>query len=153
MLETSTQAKMVHVAYKDTNQLFVAASTGEVDFAFGSIATLNSFGGRLRALAVAAPARHAAAPDVPTVAEALGLGSFDISGWTAFAVPRGLPAPVLDGLKRDLDAALADPEVRTRLRGWGWDSLELARPALPPFVAAESAKYGEVIRRSKMSLD
>lgn len=153
MLENRTNSKMVHVVYKDTNQLFLATSTGEIDFSFGSIATVTNFAGKLRALAVAGPSRHAAARDIPTIAEALGLKDFEVSGWTAFAAPKGLPAAVFDSLKRDLDTTMADQDVKHRLRVWGWDNLDLSRSELSAFVATESSKYGEVIRRSKISLD
>lgn len=153
MLATMTDTDMQHVAYKESTQMFIAVTTGELDFAFGSYATVNHMTGRMKALAVAMPSRQPATPDVPTVAEAGGPAGFDVAPWTMFAVPKGVPAATLDILKRDIDAALAEPEVRGLMERFGWEPLPLARPALAAFAAADGQKYGDVIRRTKISLD
>lgn len=134
MLESSAGARMEHVAYRDTNQLFLALAGGELDFALGSSATLNAFSGKLRALPGGEP--HMA-----------------VSGWTLFAAPRGLAPALLDRLKRDLDAVLQEPDVRSRLQAFGWEPMPMGRAELPAFVAGESARYGEIIRRVRISID
>ena len=153
MLTTMSDTQMQHVAYKESTQMFLAVTTGELDFAFGSYATVNHMAPRMKAIAVAMPARHPGTPDVPTVAESGGPAGFDITPWTVFAVPKGVPAATLDILKHDIDAALAEPEVRALLERFGWEPLPLARQALPGIAAAEAQKYGELIKRTRISLD
>jgi tripartite-type tricarboxylate transporter receptor subunit TctC len=153
MLANTTNTQMEHIAYKDTNQLFMAVTTGEVDFALGSYATVTALQGRMKAIAVAQPTRHPVAPDVPTVGESGGPRGFEASGWTMFVAPKGLPPAVLDMLKRDIDAALNEPDIKARMQIFGWETMEIPRTQIPAFIAAESAKYGELIRRTKLSLD
>jgi len=76
--------------------------------------------GRLRAYAVTAANRLAAAPDVPTTDEA-GLPDFHVSVWHGLWVPKGTPQPVIAKLNEAVRAALADAAVRTRLANIGQD--------------------------------
>jgi len=98
MFASATGIKMEHVLYKETTQLYTSVSTGELAFALGSAATAGPLqrAGKLRFLAVAAPQRNAAFPDVPTVGESGGPKGFEVTGWNAIAVPPGLPASVTD---------------------------------------------------------
>lgn len=153
MLTTNTDTKMEHVAYKDAMQLYLAVTTGELDFALGSLATVSTFAGKLKAIAVATPQRFPTAADVPTVGEAGGPAGFEVTGWTMFAAPKGTPAAVLDMIKQDIDQALAEPDIKSRFQVFGYEAFDISRAKLPAFVAGESAKYGEVIRRTKISLD
>jgi len=70
--------------------------------------------GKVRALAVTAPKRLAAAPDIPTTDEA-GLPGFYTAVWQALWVPRATPDAVIDRLNKAVRAALSDPKVRQRL--------------------------------------
>lgn len=153
MLTTASDTRMEHVIYKDTNQVYIAVASGEIDFALGSLAVVNTLGGRVRALAVAGPRRHPLALDVPTVAESGGPDGIDIVGWTMFAAPKTLPPAVLDRIKSDIDATLAESELQSRLGAFGWETFDLTRADIAPFVARQSAQYGEAIARAKISLD
>lgn len=153
MLTTATDTKIEHVIYKDTNQLFMAVTTNEIDFSLGSLASTTVLAGRLKAIAVASPVRQPSAPDIPTVAESGGPAGFDVAAWMMFAAPKGLPPKLLDALKRDIDAALNEPDVKARLQIFGWETMDIPRAQIPTFIAAESAKYGALIRRAKISLD
>ncbi len=69
---------------------------------------------RVKALAVTAKRRLAAAPDIPTVDEA-GLSGFHVENWQGFFAPKGTPAAVVARLNAAVVDALADPAVRARL--------------------------------------
>ena len=72
----------------------------------------------MRALAVTAPTRLAAAPDIPMTDEA-GLPGFYTSVWQAMWVPRGTPDAVIEALNKAVRDALADPKVRQRFSDLG----------------------------------
>jgi tripartite-type tricarboxylate transporter receptor subunit TctC len=155
LLESMTNTQMQHVIYKETSQLYTAVATGELNFALGSMATAGPLqrSGRLKFIAVTAPKRHAAFPDVPTVAESGGPAGYEVTGWTTIAAPKGLPKPTADRIQRDIEEALADPEIKQRYATFGYDLFPATREQFNSFIAAESAKYAEVIKRAKVSLD
>ena len=155
LLESMSNTQMQHVIYKETSQLYTAVATGELNFALGSMATAGPLqrSGRLKFIAVTAPKRHAAFPDVPTVAESGGPAGYEVTGWTTIAAPKGLPKPVADKIQKDIEEALADPEIKQRYATFGYDLFPATREQFNGFIAAESAKYAEVIKRAKVSLD
>ncbi len=155
LLESLTGTEMQHVIYKETSQLYTAVATGEVDFALGSNATAGPLqrAGKLRFLAVAAPRRVSGHRDVPTVAESGGPAGFEVSGWTTIAAPRGLPRTVADRIQRDIERALAEPDMREKFAALGYEPFTATREQFAQAIQAESARQAEVIRRTKASLD
>src|SRR6185312_12195662 len=112
--QTGTPVQIVH--YRGAAPAMQDLMAGHIDATFDQAA--NSLpqvrAGRIRAYAVTAPARLAAAPDIPTVDEA-GLPGFYMAVWHAFWVPKGTPRPVVDKLNAAVREALRDPEVRRKL--------------------------------------
>jgi tripartite-type tricarboxylate transporter receptor subunit TctC len=96
LFESVTGTNMQHVVFKETSLLYTSVANGDLAFAMGTNATAGALyrANKLRFLAVAAPKRIAAFPDVPTVTEAKGPANFEVSGWTAMAAPKGLPKAV-----------------------------------------------------------
>jgi tripartite-type tricarboxylate transporter receptor subunit TctC len=104
--------------------------------------------GKIKALAVTARSRLAAAPDIPTVDEA-GLPGFYFSRWHALWAPKGTPRDVIAKLNAALVAALADPTVRARLTDLGQEIFprELQTPdALAVHHRAEVEKWWPIIK-------
>ena len=155
LLESMTNTQMQHVVYKETSQLYTAVATNELNFALGSMATAGPLqrSGRLKFIAVTGPKRHPAFPGVPTVAESGGPAGYEVTGWTTIAAPKGLPKPVADKIQKDIEEALADPEIKQRYATFGYDLFPATRDQFNAFIAAESKKYAEVIQRAKVSLD
>uniref|UniRef100_UPI0023504710 Bug family tripartite tricarboxylate transporter substrate binding protein n=1 Tax=Caldimonas tepidiphila TaxID=2315841 RepID=UPI0023504710 len=150
-----TGTQMQHVIYKETSMLYTGVANGELNFALGSLATAGPMmrAGKIKFLAVTAPKRHPAFPDVPTVAESGGPAGYELTGWTTLAAPKGVPKAVADKIQKDVEAALAEPDVKERYAAFGYDSFPTTPQLFNAFVAAESAKYADVIRRAKVSLD
>jgi tripartite-type tricarboxylate transporter receptor subunit TctC len=155
LLESMTGTQMQHVIYKETSMLYTGVANGELDFALGSLATAGPMqrGGRIKFIAVTAPKRHPAFPDVPTVAESGGPAGYEVTGWTTLAAPKGLPKAVADKIQKDIEAALAEPDIKERYAAFGYETFPTTREQFNGFIAAESAKYADVIKRAKVSLD
>lgn len=111
--------------------------------------------GKVKALAVTAPVRLAAAPDLPTTDEA-GLPGFYTSVWQAMWVPRGTPDAVIETLNKAVRDALADPRVRQRFADLGQE-IPLAEQQtarwLDDFQNAEVEKWVPLVKAAKVKTD
>ena len=154
-LEAMTQTQMTHVVYKETSMLYTAVANGELNFALGTMATAGPLqrAGKIRFLAITGPKRHPAFPDIPTVAESGGPAGDEATGWTTIAAPRGLPKAVQERIQRDIEAALAEPDIRERYVTFGYDLFPTTKEQYMTFISAESAKYAALIKRFNLSLD
>ena len=155
MLEASTNTEMQHVIYKETAMLYTGVANGELDWALGSLATAGPLqrGGKLKFIAVTGPKRHPAFPDVPTVAESGGPAGYEVTGWVTLAAPKSAPKAVVDKIRRDVEAALAEPDFKQRFAAFGYEPFPTTPEQFNAFVAAESQKYADVVKRSKAALD
>jgi len=155
LLESMTGTQMQHVIYKETSMLYAGVANGELNWSLGSLATAGPMqrAGKIRFIGVTAPRRHPAFPDVPTVAESGGPAGYEATGWTAIAAPRGLPRAVADRIQKDIEAALAEPDIAQRYATFGYETYSATREQFSAFVTAESTKYADVVRRTKAALD
>lgn len=103
---------LTHVPYKGSSEAVRAVASGEVPVSFDNLAP--AYGqvksGRVKPLAIAAKERSPALPDVPTLAE-LGY-PVEASSWWGVMAPAGTPSTVIQKLNQEIQAVLADPEVR-----------------------------------------
>lgn len=155
LLATISGTEMQHIVYRDTSQLYAGVASGELQFALGTQGTAGPLqrAGRIRFLAVAAPQRQPGFPEVPTVGESGGPEAFEVTGWTVLAAPRGLPAEVAARLRRDLQWALAEPDVQARLPALGYEPFSADARELQAFVQAQSLLYADIIRRARVKRD
>jgi len=107
--------------------------------------------GRLRALAVNSAARSDALPDVPTVGEFLP--GYEASGWSGIGAPKNTPAKIVDKLNTEINAALADPNMKARLADLGGDVLALSPADFGRLIADETEKWGKVIRAANIKAE
>lgn len=118
LFKHETGARGEFVRYKGTNQSVAAVMSGEVLMTIadaGGVAAAIS-GGKVRALAVTAPKRSAAYPQVPTMAE-LGYPKVQVSSWMGVLAPAGTPKPVVDRLQAELSRIVASPWFGERMNG------------------------------------
>ena len=99
------------------------------------------------------PQRTRAFPDVPTVAESGGPAGYEVTGWTTIAAPKGLPKAVAEKIQKDIEAALAEPDMKERYAAFGYEPFPVTRDQFNAYIASESTKYADVIKRAKASLD
>jgi tripartite-type tricarboxylate transporter receptor subunit TctC len=154
-MEIATGTDMLHIVYKETSQLYTAVATGDLAFALGSNATAGALqrAGKIKFLAVAAPKRLTAFPDVPTFSESGGPKDFEVSGWTTIVVPPGLPRTVAEKIQRDIEKALAEPDIREKFVSFGYEPFIASREQFGQYIKAESTRFAEVIQKTKAALD
>ena len=154
-VEVAANTKMVHVVYKEISQLYVAVSTGEVDWAIGSLASAGPLlkSGRLRLLAVGDTVRSGLMPNVPTIEESGGPKGISIRSWVAVMAPRGTPPPVVAVLNKSLNDALALPEMVEKFGGFGFVPYPLTPVALNALIDNDTVLYAEIVKRTGASAD
>jgi tripartite-type tricarboxylate transporter receptor subunit TctC len=151
MREQSTS--MQHVPYNSPGQATTNLIAGDIQLMFQLVPGIAGSvkGQKVRALAVMAPQRSPALPDVPTTAE-LGQPKLMSSTWFALLAPKGTPAAVVDKLNKTSNEALADPAVRERLSAMGATPLGSTPQQASAHLAAETVKWGNLVRDAKVQL-
>jgi tripartite-type tricarboxylate transporter receptor subunit TctC len=145
---------IVHVPYRGAAPAIQDLVAGQVSMMFDIVplARTQIAAGRVRGLAVAAPQRIAAVPDVPTVAEA-GFPALEGGPWFGLMAPAGTPRPVIDWLNSETRKAFSAPDVRERFLAQGM-ILPLGTPEeFSAFVAAESRRWGDIIRKANIKME
>lgn len=154
LLDQAAGISGVHVPYRGGGQLIADIISGKVDYAFATAATtVEHVGtGRLRALAVPIASRSALVPEVPTVAET-GVAGYAVPNWYALVAPRGVPRPAVLRLNAAFGEALRDPEVVGKLAQQGIQPFASTPEDCTAFMAAEVAKWAEVVRAARIGAD
>ena len=144
-----TGARFVHVPYKGGGQAITDLLGGQVSLYFStvSVGLPHIKAGKLRALAVTGTQRTAAAPELPTVAEA-GVKGYAVDGWYAMLMPGQTPPRVVERFAVSLHRTLQNTEVRQRLASQGIDTAVSTPDALRKLLAADSAKWAKVVREA-----
>jgi tripartite-type tricarboxylate transporter receptor subunit TctC len=151
MFKSHASVFMVHIPYAGANPAQLALVSGQVDLSFDNLAgaSANIKAGKLKALAVTTARRSPALPEVPTIAESGGsLADFDIDTWFGLFAPAGLPADVTQRLNRAFVAALATPEMKTRLAGLFAEPSPTTPEEFAALVKAELRKYERAVKAS-----
>ena len=146
--KAATGTDITVVTYKGTGPLTNDLVGGHVMVAFNTLppAIGNIQAGKLRALAVAAPERIAAIPDVPTVSES-GLPGFDIVQYYGLAAPAGTPRAVIDRLNKELRAIVTADDVKARLIADGGGPVASTPEAYAENIVREEGKWSAIIRK------
>jgi len=154
LLKTSLGLEMLHVPYKGPGPAHQDLLSGRVPLMCDNLSNVITHvrAGKLRALALTAPARHPQAPEVPTVLEAGG-GAQDVSVWYGFAAPAATPRAVIERLNAELARALRGPVAAERLESLGLTVVADSPDEFARFVQAESAKWRRVVQVSGARLD
>jgi tripartite-type tricarboxylate transporter receptor subunit TctC len=141
--------KLVHVPYKGVNLAMQDVLAGRIHLVvIGVPAALPHIkSGKLRALAVIAPQRLGALPDVPTAAEA-GLPNFDVTTWYGILTPAGVPKPIVQRLNRELVAIMNSTDMKEKLARQGTDVRTSTPEEFGAYIKEEIAKWGDVIRKA-----
>ncbi|MET0922281.1 MAG: tripartite tricarboxylate transporter substrate-binding protein, partial [Xanthobacteraceae bacterium] len=154
LFQKQTDTRFAFVPYRGGGPAMQDLVAGQIDMMIiqAAVALPQVRGGAIKAYAVTARSRFAAAPGVPTVDEA-GLPGLYISGWFALFAPKGTPKPVIDKLNAAVVDALGNANVRARLADLGQEIplREQQTPeALAAFHRAEVEKWWPIIKAANI---
>ena len=146
--------KMVHIPFKSGALVAIDLVAGRVHTTFGSATSLPHVrAGKLNALAVTTLKRSPAMPDIPTMDES-GFPGFEASAWYGLLVPTRTPAAIVAKMHRDFSTVLQMREVREVLSPNTIEPVPSPTPKhFAAFLAAETAKWGTLVRESGARAD
>jgi tripartite-type tricarboxylate transporter receptor subunit TctC len=152
LFKMMTGVDMVHVPYRGGAPGLADLIAGQVQIMFSplpeSIGAIKA--GSVRALAVTSMARSQVLPDVPTVAETVP--GFEASTWQGIGAPKDTSADIVDRLNKEINAALADPEVKARLIDLGGVPKPMSPADFEKLVVDETEKWAKVIQAANITL-
>ena len=144
---------MRHVPYRSGGAALTGVLGGQVQVTFESTLSSLEFirAGKLRALAVTTSTRSSVLPDVPTLSDFVP--GYEASSWYGIGAPRGTPPEIIDKLNREINAALADPNMLARFGALGATVLSGSAADFGKLIAEETDKWGKVIRTADIKAD
>jgi tripartite-type tricarboxylate transporter receptor subunit TctC len=144
---------LVHVPYRGSVAAITDMLSGQMQVIFDNLPASIEYikAGKLRALAVTTAARSDALPDVPTVGEFVP--SYEASPWWGVGVPKNTPADIIDKLNKEINAGLADPKMKARIADLGGTVLAGSPADFGKLIAAETEKWGKVVKFAGLKAD
>ena len=138
--------KVTHIHYRGAGPAIADVAAGQVDMTFLGLGAVRGQvdAGLVKALAVSQPKRLAAAPNIPTAAEA-GLPNFEFVTWFGVGAPRGTPPEVIATLVRAIHAMQDDPEIQKRLSESGLEPLEESQAEFAKRIRRDYDQLGPVV--------
>src|SRR4051812_49064098 len=136
--------KLTPVHYRGAGPALNDLLAGQVQAIFVGLGVVRSQPS-VKMLAVSQPKRLAAAPDVPTSAEA-GLPAFEVNTWFGVVAPRGTPEPIVNQLNRQMHAALDDPAVQKRLVDGGLEPLKDTPAQFGARMRRDHERFREIVK-------
>jgi tripartite-type tricarboxylate transporter receptor subunit TctC len=154
LFKSLSGAEMTIVSYRGTGPLTNDLVGGHVAIGFNTIppAIGNIEAGRLRAIAVAAPARTAALPDVPTAAES-GLPDFEAVQYYGLSAPAGIPRPILERLNKEMRSMITSKEVTKRIVADGGDPVPSTPEEYAANIEREEGKWAALIKKLGLKIE
>jgi tripartite-type tricarboxylate transporter receptor subunit TctC len=152
--KSMTGTDVVVVTYKGTGPLTTDLLGGHIRLAFNTLppAIGNIKAGSIHAIAVAAPQRLAAIPDVPTTAES-GLPGLDIVQYYGLAAPAGTPKPVIERLNKELRKVLAMEDIKQRIIADGGGPTPSSPQEYAENIKREEGKWAELIKKLGLKVE
>jgi tripartite-type tricarboxylate transporter receptor subunit TctC len=147
-----TGVDIVHVPYKGGAPAQVDLLAGRVELYCAGLPSLapQLKSGKIRALAVAAPRRLPAMPNVPTGAEQ-GLNAFEVNAWNGVLAPARTPANVIGRLHGAIASVMKASEFTAELRARGAEPLLLGPSEFAEYIRRESDKWAKVVKAGKVT--
>lgn len=154
MFQARAGVQIVHVPYKGAPQAITDVMAGHVDMTFSLLPSVlpHIKAGKVHAVAVAAPQRDPALPDVPTFAES-GMPDFVSDSWYGILAPAGTPVPIVARLNSEVHRVLALPEVRQRLAQEGAAPVGNAPAQFDEQIRRELAHWRKVASDAKLTTE
>ena len=144
----------VHVPYKGGAACQTDIMGNQVDFSFQNLGAVTNYikAGKMKALAVTAPARHPQLPDVANAKEA-GFGELIVTSWQAAAAPAKTPPAVIARLNDAMVKTMRSPEVRERMSQIGFDVVAGTPDEFGRFMKAEVERWTTVVQKGNIKAE
>jgi tripartite-type tricarboxylate transporter receptor subunit TctC len=141
---------MLHVPYKGAAPAITDLLGGQAQVFFGYMSgpIEHIRAGALRALAVTTATRSEALPEVPTVGDFLP--GYEASGWQGIGAPRNMPTEIIEKLNKEINAALIDPRMKTRINDLGGAVFAGSPADFGKIIAADTEKWAQVIKSANI---
>jgi tripartite-type tricarboxylate transporter receptor subunit TctC len=154
LFKTRANIDMVHVPYKGNVPAITDLLAGQTSLIFATMPTVlpHAKAGKLRALATIGKTRSAAAPELPTIAEA-ALPGFEVNNWIGLFAPAGTPPEIVRRLNVEVVRIMGSPEVQARLTSEGARFVATTPGEFGDFVKAEIASWAPVVKASGARAD
>jgi tripartite-type tricarboxylate transporter receptor subunit TctC len=151
LFKMMARVDLTMISYLGSTPALADLLAGNIDAMFdplpSSIAHIRN--GKLIPLAVTAPARSEALPDIPVAADTVP--DYEAGSWFGLGAPKGTPASIVDTLNREVNAALENEDFRARLSELGARALPGSPAQFGKFIVAETDKYARVIREMNLT--
>ena len=149
MIFREAKVQLTHVPYKGTAPAFADLMGGNLTVVIASFASARSLmeGGKLRALVVTSAQRSSLAPGVPTLTE-VGLPGSTVELWWGLMAPAGTPAGIIQRINRELNTALAEPDMREQLLREAGTPTPGTPEAFGRLYASEVERWARTIREA-----
>jgi tripartite-type tricarboxylate transporter receptor subunit TctC len=149
-----TKTNIQHVPYRGAGPAMQDLIAGHVPVVFDGLGSSAApvRAGQLRALAVAAPKRVPAFPDLPTAAEA-GLAGYEVSTWYGLFAPKNTPPAIVQQMAKELQKAMQTSAIKEAWERNGSDVPDVAGPAFAKMVSAEVERWRKVVTEANVKLD
>ena len=146
LFKMMTGTEFMHVPYRGAAPAITDLLGGQVQVLFEPLPASIPFikAGKIRALAVTTARRSEALPELPAVGEFVP--GYEASGWTGLCGPRNTPAEVVEKLNKAINAGFTDPAMKARFADLGATTLPGSPADFGKLIAAETEKWGKVIR-------
>ena len=146
LFKMMTGIDMIHVPYRGGGQVMtdLIAAQVQVSFIGLTVAIEHIRSGKVRALAVTTATRSDMLPDIPTVGDFVP--GYEASAFWGVGAPRNTPAEIIDKLNKEVNAALADPKIKSRIADTGGTVLPGSPADFGKFIADETEKWAKVIK-------
>jgi tripartite-type tricarboxylate transporter receptor subunit TctC len=145
--------EMVHVPYRGVAPALTDLLGGRVQALFANPAQSIPYttAGKLRALAITTATRSEGLPDIPAVSEFVP--GYEASSIFGFGAPSNTPAGIVDRLNKEINAVLADPEIKARLAGLDGTVVAGSPADFGKLIAEETEKWGKVIHAANIKAE
>ena len=153
MFQYYANVKLTHIAYKGSPQSTIDLMAGRIDLIFANPATSlpHIRSGKLRMIAITAPKRDPAMPDLPAIAETVP--SFDCAPWWALFAPAGTPREVLARLNTESVRILSLPEIKAHYANLGMTAIPSTLDQAHTYVQDEIARWAKIIKATGARAD
>ena len=153
-LNQITGSKLVHVPYKGGGQALIDVQGGTIPLVYTAVAGAYQHiqNGTIIAIAVSSAERVPSLPNVPTFVES-GVPGFVVDSWIGLLAPAKTPRPIVDYLNKELNAALADPEVKAKLEKLGIIPVIGSPEQFGKVIKDELQQNGAIVKAANIKLE